>query len=483
MSFDRRSFTFGAASLGLAAATPLGALAAKSKKPAPPAMLDVLILGAGVSGLQAAWMLEQEGLKVTVLEGRNRVGGRIVTLLDQPGYPEMGFNSMAEGYGRGIDAARRAGVELVDVGAWYRSGKPTMLWFDGKPMTREEWAAHPGNPFPDALKTTLPAEIVGKFVAGHTRLKDWLAWADPANAALDTSLYDFLKSQGLSDAAIRLGNDWSPAYGTSAWDISRLMLEFNDGFVKAQFAAGSKSLAVKDGNIHLPNGMAKLIKGDVLLGREVVAIETSATKGVVHCRDGSRFEAKRVVCSLPFSTLRHIHILPALTGVQAEAVSSIPYQPLSMAFLTVTSPFWEEDGFAPGMWTNSIVGTVIPQKFGKTPEEITGLTLQARGQLAQYWDRMGKDALLASVTSELEKMRPAAKGKLRGAAYFSWSNEAFNAGDWAYFTPGQVSRYVGEMAKPAGRLHFCGEHTGTAARGLESALESAERVVLEVLGG
>jgi monoamine oxidase len=42
-------------------------------------------------------MLEQEGKTVTVLEARVRVGGRIWTLLDQPGYPEMGFNSMAAG--------------------------------------------------------------------------------------------------------------------------------------------------------------------------------------------------------------------------------------------------------------------------------------------------------------------------------------------------------------------------------------------------
>ena len=78
-------------------------------------MLDVIVLGAGVAGLNAAWLLEQQGFKVVVLEGRNRVGGRVHTLLDQPGLPEMGFNSMGAGYGRGIDAAKRAGVELYDV--------------------------------------------------------------------------------------------------------------------------------------------------------------------------------------------------------------------------------------------------------------------------------------------------------------------------------------------------------------------------------
>jgi monoamine oxidase len=490
MVMDRRGFALGAAGLGLAsavAASPLAAAkraktSAKSAGPAKPGQPDVLVLGAGVSGLHAAWLLEQQGLKVTVLEGRSRVGGRVMTLLDQPGTPEMGFNSLADGYGRGIDAAQRAGVELIEVGARYRIGPPPRLWLSGKPMTRDEWARFPGNPFPDALKMLMPGEVVGKLVADHTRLKDWAAWNDPANAGLDISLYEFLKAQGLSDAAIHLANDVSPYYGTNAWDVSALMLEFNDGFVKAMAAAGPRSLAVKGGNIHLPEGMARLLKGDVLLGREVVAIETNASGATVHCRDGSTFSAGRVVCSLPFSTLRQVQIMPGLSGKQAQAVTTLPYQPLSMAFFTATAPFWEEDGLAPGMWTDGMAGTVMPQRFGATPEEITGFIVQARGALANFWDRRGKDAALAMIQSEIEALRPAAKGKLHGAAYFSWCAEAFNGGDWAYFGPGHVAGFVNEMSKAAGRLHFCGEHTATGARGLEGALESSERVALEVLG-
>ncbi|MCC6942899.1 MAG: NAD(P)-binding protein, partial [Novosphingobium sp.] len=74
MTIDRRTFSTGLASvglagLGLAACSP--ALAARKPKVAAgmakPGQPDVIVLGAGVSGLQAAWMLEQQGLKVTVL--------------------------------------------------------------------------------------------------------------------------------------------------------------------------------------------------------------------------------------------------------------------------------------------------------------------------------------------------------------------------------------------------------------------------------
>ncbi|WP_343614491.1 FAD-dependent oxidoreductase [Novosphingobium sp.] len=479
MGLDRRGFTLGLGAAGLLAGSPALARGVRSAKPARG--LDVIVLGAGISGLNTACLLEQQGLRVAVIEGRQRVGGRIMTLLDQPGYPEMGFNSMAAGYGRGIDAAKRAGVELVDVAPRYRIGPPPALYINGKPLNREEWARHPANPFPEAMKSMMPAEVVSVLVARNTPLKDWTQWADAANAPLDVSLHAFLSAQGLSEAAIRLANDVSPYYGTNAHDVSALMLEFNDGFVKAQATAGPQSLAVKGGNLLLPQAMARQLKGDVMLGREVVAIDTTATGATVTCADGASFSAGRVVCSLPFSTLRLVSITPGLTGVQARGVTTMPYQPLSIAFLTATAPFWEEDGIAPGMWTDGTVGTVMPQRFGATDQAITGFTVQARGALAHYWDAMGKDGALAYVIAGIEAMRPAARGKLRGVAYFSWVGERFNLGDWAYFSPGQVAGVMGEIAKPVGRLHFCGEHTATGARGLEGALESSERVALEVL--
>jgi monoamine oxidase len=454
---------------------------AGASRAAPARPLDVIVLGAGVSGLNTAWLLEREGLSVRVLEGRKRVGGRVHTLFDQPGLPEMGFNSMAAGYGRGLDAAKRAGVELYDVAPRFMKYARQELVLGGRVLTREQWAASPANPFPEGRKTLMPWEITGRVIHERNPLADWSAWADPKNAGLDVSLHDFLQAQGLSDAAIHLAVDTSPYYGTTADDISALMYEFSDGWVKTQIASGPGSFVVRGGNERLPQAMARLLKGDLLLDREVLGVSSDSTGATVVCRDGSVHRAKSVVCSLPFSTLRHVKIDPALTGPQARAVETIPYQPLSMIFLTVKSPFWEVDRLSPSMWTDGVAGTVLAQRFGKTDEEVTGLIVQARGDLAQYWDRLGRQEATRRVIADLETLRPAAKGQLVGAAYHSWMLEPFNAGDWAYFGPGQVTAFARTMAAPAGRVHFCGEHTATANRGLEGALESSERVALEIL--
>jgi len=484
MPLTRRHFALGAATAGIFTAAGPGiassvAAAPDARAPRGSAMLDVIVLGAGVSGLNTAWLLEQEGLTVTILEGRKRVGGRVHTLFDQPGYPEMGFGAMYSGYGRGLDAAKRAGVEMVDISNRMGGGEDPVLVLGGQVIERAAWAASPANPFPAAHKAVMPWELFPRLLAQANPLKDWTTWMEPSSAPLDISVHEFLKAQGLNDAAIRLAFNVSPYYGTTAYDVSALMYEANAGWAKAVITEPG-AFAVKGGNEQLPRAMAKLLKGDVLLGKEVIGIDVAEQAVTVTCADGSSFRARRVVSTLPFSTLRNVRIQPALEGTQAQAVMTLPYQPLALAFLTVTSPFWEEERRSPAMWTDGRLGVVSAQRFGATPEEVTGLLVWARGNLAHYWDGLGKESALKMIVQEIETIRPAAKGKIAGAALHSWTSERFNAGDFSYFAPGQLTSIISTMARPHGRLHFAGEHTAKASRGLESALESSERVAIEV---
>ena len=98
-----------------------------------------------------------------------------------------------------------------------------------------------------------------------------------------------------------------------------------------------------------------------------------------------------------------------------------------------------------------------------------------------YIQRFGTEAGKQLIISEFERLRPASKGLLSVAAVHSWTTDPFSAGDWAIFQPGQVRELRAAIATPHQRLFFCGEHTAIGSRGMEGALESAERVSLEVL--
>ena len=85
------------------------------------------------------------------------------------------------------------------------------------------------------------------------------------------------------------------------------------------------------------------------------------------------------------------------------------------------------------------------------------------------------------VIAEYERLRPAAKGQLEPAGVKSWQTDPFAGGDWVVWAPYQVTEALPALIEPANRIHFCGEHTATTNRGMEGAMESADRVLQEVL--
>jgi monoamine oxidase len=83
---------------------------------------------------------------------------------------------------------------------------------------------------------------------------------------------------------------------------------------------------------------------------------------------------------------------------------------------------------------------------------------------------------------ELERLRPSLAGALELLAVNSWRRAPWINGCSHSYYPGQASRWAVDMIKPHERLHFAGEHTRRLEVGMESAMESGERVALEILG-
>jgi monoamine oxidase len=477
MQIDRRRFTLGAAGMGLALAMAGCGLGARTRR------YDVVILGAGVAGLHAAHLMEKAGYSVAVIEARDRVGGRVFTLEDLPGHPEMGFNSMGAAYGRGLDLVRQLDIGMEEVGARYSFGPQPGLYIGGEHLTVEQWASHPANPFPERFKAMPPSFVGMAVVMQNPPIANWMEWNAAKHAALDIPFSEFLAAQGLNAEAIRLAHDHIPYHGSNATDVSSLMMAYNTGFVQGQIAAGPQSYAITGGNIKLPRAMAARLAGEVFLDMPVASIENSGAGAVVTCRDGSRFEADKVISSIPLPALRNIDLGLDIPAEQAAAIAETPYNAVTIAMLSATEPFWEEDGQSPSMWCDNFVSQVIAQRYGETPEEVTGLMVMARGDLAEQWDEMGREAVTERLLAEFEALRPAAAGKLQPTYFHSWAQEEFTGGTWAYYHPGQATRFPAIIANPAGAVHFCGEHTEFAARGVEGALASAERASLEILAG
>ncbi len=473
--FTRRQILVGAGA-ALAVAPWVGA---RSATPLPK-IPDVLILGAGLSGLYSALMLEENGATVQVIEGQSRVGGRLYTRFDLPGHPEVGGNSMGAGYGRVLNMARRLEVPLMDYGPRMFAGPAPALVVDGAMVAAEDWPESEKNPFQAPYNGARPWEFLGRRLADKNPLASSDQWLSEQHRGLDVPLHQYFADQGLSDPQIQMSYDVNPYFGKSAWDVSALMYLFTEKWTKEQIAMGRELYTIKGGNQQLPQAMAAALKHEVKLNQNVVAIDVGKSGVEVRTADGAVFKARRVISSLPLSKLRDIAISPGIFGAQRQAIRTIAYMRNTLIFLVPKKPFWLEDGLSPSMWTNGILGSVTAQKFGEDPSEVTGLVVNARGWGADRLDRLGPVAAPAAAIREIERLRPAAKGQLEVGGFHSWWMDPFAAGDWAIFAPGQVTHLLPEMNKLHQRLHFCGEHAARNNRGMEGAMESAERAVLEV---
>ncbi|MBM4197041.1 MAG: FAD-dependent oxidoreductase [Gammaproteobacteria bacterium] len=463
-----------------------GATAALSLAPgcAPIPNRPVVVLGAGLAGLSAALALQDAGLEVRVIEARDRVGGRVLSHRNVPGNPESGGTSFAPGYARLVSACTAYGVGLVDLTPIVPLFFQRDFYLGGERIAADAWATHPRNPFPEPMKKLLPWAYLGAVVGTANPLTTNDAWVDPTNKALDVSLYGWLSAQGWSDELIRMAYDINPGWGDNARDVSTLMVLCALKFQQTQqeLARGkAMGYVAQGGNQAIPEAMAKALKNPVELKRQAVAIRADETGAEVRLADGAVIKASHVVSALPTTTLRDVKIDAPLSAAQSEGIGKLGVQTISLMHIVPKSKFWELDGLAASMATDGAVNMVLAEHKGATPDEITSLTVWLRGENARRFDRMKPAEAMAAIVQEIEQLRPAAKGQLEPVTYHSWINDPHSKGDWAVWHPGQVTAYSRALAQPAGRLHFCGEHTAVSNRGMEGAMESGERAALEVL--
>jgi monoamine oxidase len=472
MLIDRRQFILSTAALGAGLS-----VRAQSADRDP----DVLVIGAGLSGLNAARLLQSEGFKVRVIEGKGRVGGRVMTLDDLPGHPEGGGNGIGAGYARILDTARTLKVPLVPVRERTEpAANTTVISLLGRNVLTKDWADSPVNPFQGAARSLLPWEFQWRRFAATNPLSGITDWSDPKFASHDVSVYTNLRAQGVDERSIDTACRVGLLYGTSAYDFSALAMYQVLTWGASQIKFGREAYAVAKGNQRLPEAMAASLKDEVIHKQTLIGLRSNDRGIEAVCSDGTVHRAKFVIVTLPFCALRHVRFDPPLEGAQAEAVESLGYSTAFQVHFVPTRRFWEDDGLPTIMWTDTAAGRFAALRYGEK-REITSFVSFVYGGLGAWLDRMPQDDAAQVVLRAINQIRPSTVGALKPIRVLSWQKDPYAGGTYSSWKPGHITRFASVMAKPWQRIHFAGEHTATVDRGMEAAMESGERAATEVM--
>ena len=440
--------------------------------------VDVVVVGAGVSGLTAARNLKRAGKSVMVLEARDRVGGRTESVdLGNGAMGDLGATFVGEGQGRVIALVEELGLTLTP----YHAPGENLAEVDGAVVRYRGYAPNlsedeiadidQGIAQLDAIGAALdprrPWEHPAAADLDRVTLREWGARNLKTGAGRDyfnTTVMSFLGVEGAEVSALHVA--WE--YGTVGG--FRRLMGLDGGGWEMGIDGGAQQIAVRLGQ-----------DLDVRLQQRVYKILQDATGVSVHT-DGLVVRADHVIVAIPPNLAGRIHYDPPLPPARDAYVQRAPLSSLARALVVYDRPFWRDEGLT---GQASMHGDVQRFIIDNTPKGAT------YGLLAVYSDGAGTRRAWTAPAADRERHTKDALVRFFGpqAARYSryierdWTQEPFTRGGAApILPPGVWTSFGYTFAAPVDRIHWAGGDTATFWCGfLEGAIQAAERAVSEVL--
>jgi monoamine oxidase len=451
-----------------------------------------VIIGAGLAGLAAGYMLKERGWQIAILEARDRIGGRVFTyrFRENPDlYCELGGEWVGREHNRVIDLCRKFGLDLIphrfDT-SFAERGKISGTLPAGK------W------PFDPKLQAKLKKKAKAILNKGPNGEKDqekfdkqdWWTFLGLNFSLKDLLRRDLMDSTDFGESIRHVG-----AYSAAS--------EYYESNQSNRY--DEMDLRIEGGNSRLANALAERIGLNVVhTCKEVKKINQKGGTVTVWTDDNrtelfapprrtrknlknqlpsghDSFSAPYCICTVPARVLTDIRFDPPLPQGHKEAAKELQYARIMKTVVLFENRFWrKEKNTKFSCFTDGTSDFIFDATLEQPPGEGI-LCSYSIGDKADDLAACGKEELRQAIERDLAPLFPGENTKAVSIERYAWQEDKYTRGAYALYRPGQWFPVRKELSKNHKHVYFAGEHLADEQGFMDGAIDSGEDAARKIM--
>lgn len=464
-------------------------------------LLDVAILGGGISGLNCANHLLDSKLSFKIFEADHRLGGRILTHYNDPlglgVYPEFGGDFVDSDHADMISLTKEFNLGLVDLieeqetNSWVKD----IYFYDGRKLSEEEIIAE--------FRKIAPG--IAKDISDLGENYD----TDRAVELDNTPLSDYIENLNCAKWLKELFDSaWVAEYGLDCNELSTLnMLDMIDtdtdeGFYV--FGSSDERFRIEGGNSKIIEGLVKKVGEERIATQHQVNTITEQEDGtyVIKFDNNETVKARFVVCTIPFTILRKLKLeLKNMSEQKRKCIDELGYGKNTKLVLAYEGQPWRsKENNAMGYlftkdmtngWDGSVNrapesknGAYVAYFGGDFSQKLCDVSTKSpMAPPTHVWRTELPEDKVNGFVDELDKIFVHSKEKFLGKHIFvNWIEFPYVKASYSCYKPGQWTTIAGLEMEAVGNFYFAGEHCSELFQGfMNGAAETGRRVAEELI--